>query len=76
MIRWVSDVFHFGYIQQSGSFAQKKKKEKKKKSLGHRFGAAMKVNENRHLGSSAFDPPCIEILHFFTRSLAVTRAGP
>lgn len=48
-----SQMYHFGYIQRAG-FALE---EEKKTGLGHRFGAAMKVNENRHLGSSAFDPP-------------------
>lgn len=47
-----SQMHHFGCIQRAG-FAL----EKKNTGLGHRFGAVMKVNEIRHLGSSAFDPP-------------------
>lgn len=36
---------------------------RKKPGVGHRFGDAMKVNENSHLGSSAFDPPPPTLLH-------------
>lgn len=53
----LSDGFLTSSSLDTSSSQAALRKKKKKKSLGHRFGVAMKVNENRHLGSSAFDPP-------------------
>lgn len=47
-----SQTINFWHIQAGGLCA-------KETRLGHRFGAATKVNENRHLGSSAFWSPSL-----------------